>query len=410
MKDKKRDIYYEYLSINNYDVKYHLVSIDSIGYHLLIPSNYYIKYSRSTNNYDGIGHIQFYTEKNKYTLDYSKKDYQTFKYLLSTLSNNYSKQFINYRKQEFYEIIKDKADTIYMYAEGYMYKLSSEHKLNINEYFDMYFILFSITNSIIQENVELLKELQLLMDKGISSFCNDEDLLILDLSQMQSDYELNKSDVIISSDEEYLSYKEKKRKVELLGYNVLANLKEKELTIVYNDNKWKINGTFFLGILGYYHEGCLSNYDEIIQSKELTEEDKISLLSTMLKQRQIEASTYEDTIREEFYHYLSSYLLEHFNYELWDKYHFRDFINLNVLSDEYASLSDLDIYNLFYSYIETNHDIKSLFKYKDICSNINGENIIIYPDHYEIIFSGFNYLLDSVHLIINEEYLIEIVE
>ena len=66
MKDKKRDIYYEYLSINNYDAKYHLVSIDSIGYHLLIPSNYYIKYSRSTNNYDGIGHIQFYTEKNKY--------------------------------------------------------------------------------------------------------------------------------------------------------------------------------------------------------------------------------------------------------------------------------------------------------------------------------------------------------
>ena len=38
VRDKRRDIYYEYMQLNNLDEVYHLVHVDSDEYNFLIPN------------------------------------------------------------------------------------------------------------------------------------------------------------------------------------------------------------------------------------------------------------------------------------------------------------------------------------------------------------------------------------
>ena len=157
-------IYYSYIYLNNLDINYHLVNVDNERFNLLIPDNYKIDYSKSVNDYLGMGNIYFYNNKNNYELNYVKTDYDIFKDQMS--KRDISNEFINYRGQHFYERVNDNQDKLYMFFNGYKFKITTNHKYNINELYDMYFILFSVTNTLFQNNSKLLRELTILKEKG----------------------------------------------------------------------------------------------------------------------------------------------------------------------------------------------------------------------------------------------------
>ena len=162
--NKENGIYFEYLFIKKFDTKYHLVSIDDSGYRLLIPSSYRIDYTKSLGNYRGLGHINFMTKKNSFVLDYEKIDYSQFQKNIEKVRRFETKSFVNYRGQIFCEVLKDNVDMIYMYYNNFMYKISSNSKLTINEYFDMYFVLFSIDGNGLISDLALLTEINKIID------------------------------------------------------------------------------------------------------------------------------------------------------------------------------------------------------------------------------------------------------
>ncbi len=404
---RQKDIYYEYLCLNNLDVKYHLVNIDRESYCFLIPTRYNISYLKSVSNYDGMGHIHFFSEKNKYSLDYIKEDNQTFKYYLDMLNKKVSKHFTNYLGGEFFEVLKDKADSIYMYFQGYMFHLASKNKLDINEYFDMYFILFSVTNTIIHNNLALLKGLTILLDHGVYAFCNDEDILTMNLNQYINDIDLKEEYISVNSDDAYLKYKEKQRQADIIGHNVLMHQGDDNFSITSINDTWSFSGTFFFGCLGYYQKGAIVNYDEITESDELTFEEKVHMLDTIIKQKQMEVDSHEDLIKDAVYNYLVSYIVQSLNYSLWDKTHFKEFIHANVLMIDYEEVSDVDLYQAFIDYLNNHSDYEALLDYKKISNSAIGEEMTIYPDGFAITFSLCNYALDNITLKIDDEYLIK---
>ena len=283
--NKKREIYYEYLELSNLDYKYHLIHVDSDNYSFIIPSTYQINYSQSNNNYESKGHIYFFNNKYTYSIDYKKKEYEKFKEDIGKY--NITKEFKNYRGQEFIEVSKSNIDYIYTYYQGYYYKIYSDHRLSINEYYDMYLILFSITKYKLSKSIDQLKELYYLNDRGIYCLCNDIDLLTYDLKEFDTDIDLKLSDILIYNDYEFLKYKSTKSKVEEISASILSNMSNK-LRVKNEKNNWYIDGIFNFSILGNFCYGYITNYDEIIDSDELSMDDKTSILNKIIKEKQYE--------------------------------------------------------------------------------------------------------------------------
>lgn len=389
MNEKRIPIYYEYLTLNGNDI-YHLLKVDSEGFSLLIPDNYNINYSKSVNDYSGIGHIYFSNEKSNFSIDYVKENLDSFQ---SYYEDNYEKKFVNYNGQKFYEINKDNIDYICMYMNNYHFKITGEHKLSINEYFDMYMILFSITFESIDN---ILHDIQVIKEYGISSYSKGEDILVLNLDKYLSDITIKTS---ITSDEEYLDYKAKEKKIELLSSNLISNITEDMLYFKYQDDKWILNGIFNFNILGNYNNGYITMYDEIINSEELKLIEKNNMLNLILMQKQNEISQYEDSIINSFCAYIIDYLNINMTYDTWDKYHIRDFIYLDKLSNDYESLSDKELYDIFKNKLSI-----ELFNSKMIKDSTVGEELVIQPDRYVLTLSSMNYLLNSIKIVIDDEH------
>lgn len=395
--------YYEYLNIDKIDKKYHIVYIDSESFKLLIPNNYQVDYLKSTNSYNNRGHLYFYNDKHTYTLDYTKMCYKEFIEKINFLKENVNKSFINYRGQEMYEIVKDNVDYLYMYYNGYFYKLYGNHKFTINEYFDMYFLLFSVTNRAINDSINHIRDLCYLQEQGIYYLCNDLDLLLNDLSRYSDSIDIKKEDLIIINDEDYLQYKETQNKAKLIALKVLEPNKE-VLSLYRKDNVWYILGNFSFGILGNFSYGYIDEFSEISDSEELSCNEKKDLLSELINQKQLELVSYFSKIKTEFYKYLVNYFISSMSYELWNEYHIREFINIDYLTDNEANMQDNIIYNLLINKLEEDVDYISLFNQKMIEDSIISEKIVIYPNRYVIRFSALNCLLKDKECTFDETY------
>ena len=401
VRDKRRDIYYEYMQLNNLDEVYHLVHVDSDEYNFLIPNYYSINYSQSNNTYETNGHIYFYNSKNKYTLDYTKKEYNSYLQHMSKLNNYVVKKFNNYLNREFVELYKNDIDYIYMYYNGYYYKIYGDHKLSLNEYYDMYFILFSITKDRLGNLLNRVKELYYFNKFAIKLLCDDIDILTCDLSKYIDDIDLVSSDITLINDNEYLKYKETKNKVEKLSINILSNTKENKVNVELDNDTWYINGIFDFGILGNYYNSRINDYNEVTQSDELSNEDKNYLLNKIVFQKLCEINSYDSLLQQQLIEYITKYLSDNLTYELWDKYHIREFVNTNSVIDYSDELDDMSIYKLFIDNLSTN---KNIFNIKSIKESILGEELNIYPVKYDVKFTGLNGLIDSIKLEIDENY------
>lgn len=401
VREKRRDIYYEYMQLNNLDKTYHLVHVDSDEYNFLVPNNYSINYSQSSNTYESNGHIYFYNTKNKYTLDYTKKSYNDYLLHMDKLDKYSVKNFNNYLNREFIELCKNGIDYIYMYYNGYYYKIYSDHKLSLNEYYDMYFILFSITKDRIGNLLNRIKELYYFSDNAIKYLCNDIDILTCNLSDNIYDIDLVSSDITLINDSEYLKYKETKNKVEKISVSILSNIKENKLNVELTDNVGYVNGIFKFGILGNYYNSYIRDYREVTESDELSKEDKNDLLNKIVFQKVCEVNSYDSMLQNQLMEYIKEHLYNNLTYELWDKYHIREFVNIDSVIDYSEDLDDESVYELFINNLKAN---KNILNIKNIKQSILGEELNIYPVKYDVKFTGLNGLIDSIILEIDENY------
>lgn len=397
-KNVKREIYYEYLELIELNYKCHLVSVDSDNYNFIIPNSYQIDYSKSSNNYEESGHIYFFNSKHSYSLDYKKKDYDTF---IKNIGDSIVKRFKNYKNHEFIEINKNGVDYIYTYYRDYCYKIYSNHKLSINEYYDMYLILFSISKNKISKTIDLLKELYYFNTNYMKDLCNDIDLLTTNLKKYDTEVNIDINSIIIYNDNEYLKYKNTKSKVEDISIKILSDINSDKLEVKQYDKKWYINGSFNFGIFGNFYEGVLFNYDEITTSKELTEEEKKEILDKIINEKQYIVDGYNIKIKEEFYNYLVSYFDRNLTLNLWEEYHIREFINFDIMSNYDKDMNEFSLYKLFMSNLYNN---KYLFNEELIINSIKCERIIIKPNTYSIYISALNNLFSSIKIKFNEEF------
>lgn len=394
--------YYELLNIHKINKTYHIVYIDSESFKLFIPNNYSINYSKSNNNYNK-GHLSFYNHKYTYTFDYHKMTYNQFTNKIDSINGEVIKSFINYRGQEVYEIVNNNVDYLYMYYNGYFYRLYSNHKFTINEYFDMYFVLFSITSRAVLECLNHLLCLYFIQDQGLYYLCNDLDVLQMDLSDYHDSVNISKDDLIILNDDDYLEYKKAQQKAQSIALKVLEP-KRDALSLYRKGNVWYIFGSFSFGVLGKYNYGYIDEFNEISGSEELSLEEKKDLLNKMIKQKQLEVISYYPKIKDEFYKYLVDYFINNLTYQLWSEYHLREFINLYHIIDDEMSVPDTIIYNSFMDKLQDVDDYLELFNQDSILNSIICEKIVIYPNRYIVKFSALNCLFNEKEFTFDETY------
>ena len=385
----KKTIYYEYITLNRYNSKFHLVSIESDGFNCIIPDSYQIDYAQSNNNYNEKGHLYFFNDKYSYCLDYVKKDSNLFEKHMCNKEKDIVKKFTNYRFQKFYELYNNN-EYIYMYYEGYYFKLYTNHKMSINEYYDMYLILLSMSKDRISKDIELLKELVYFNENAIYSICNDVDLIKSNLKEFSLNIELNVEDVVVINDDTYLEYKSKQTRVDAISRELLSS-------IINNDGKnLTISETFKFANLGTYNI-IVNDYFEIVDSEELNDSEKSSLIYKMIQQKQNETYSNKDKINNEFYNYIINYLNHNLTYQLWDLYHIREFINV----DKYDNITnDEELYNAFMKDIL----LSSVLNMKLVEDSIKTSIINIYPTKYILRLSIFNGLLNNLKIIFDEEF------
>ena len=406
IKKNRRDIYYEYIELKTLNTRYHFINIDSDGYNFLLPDNYQINYSQSNNTYENNGHIYFRNENYNYTLDYTKKKYEEYKQHMNDKKDFIVKSFTNYRGREFIEVFKNNVDYLYTYYDGYYYKIYSDHKLSINEYYNMYFILFSISKERINKAIQFIKELYYFKENCINKMFNDINLLTEDLSGYISDIDLLSSDIFIYSDEDYLKYKETKNKVDKISIELFTDIDSKNIKIKKVDNNWYLDCIFNFDGLSSFYNGQICGYNEITESDELSDEDKENLLKKVIEQKEYEVRCYKDKIEEEFNDNLVNYLENNLTYDLWINYHMKEYINVDKI-DQCDSLDERTLYNIFMDNINKSNE---LLNKKLIESNIVGEEIDIYPDKCVLKITALNGLLNFITIEVNDEYGLKFVE
>jgi len=400
IKSIKRDIYFEYLSIKSLKEKYNLVSVDSDGFNFLIPINYTIDYSGSYNIYDTKGHIYFSSDKSNFSLDYKKINYDDYKKHMDKKYDYVVRFFNNYRNQDFIEIYKNGYDRLYMYYNGYYFKIYSNHKLSMNEYYDMYFILFSINDKSISTNVELLRELYYLSKNSLKYACNDEDILTINLKEHTDNIDLNISDIVVYNNEDYIKYKNTKNKVNKISLSILSN-NDDNINVDFINSKWVINGVFKFGNVWRFDKGFIKDYKEITESNELSLDEKKNMLTKIIVEKKYSIDGYIGPIKKEFYSFVRDYMSRELTYELWNEFHIREFVDFNLIDGYDESLNDFSLYKLYMSNIYSD---KKIFIDKLVMDSIVTDSITITPDIYILCISGFNGLFNKIKIKFNEEF------
>lgn len=407
-KSKTDGVYFEYLTINGVANRYHVVTLDTIGYSFLMPDNYTIIYNKSLCKYDGMGHLRFYNGQNKFDFDYFKEDDATFRYNINLILPKVKKTFTNYRNQVFYEVTKDNTEVIYLYFEGFMYRIKSYHKLSMNEYFDAYLMLLSLTSKMIHTDIPLLKEVIYFHQHALSNLIAEHDLLLENLSDVSS-IDISLADINVTNDEDYMEYKDHSHKIELLE-DYLLTMEDTSLGVFYEDG-WQVKGTFLFGCFGRYSTIHINGYQEIIDAEKLTIAEKENLLTTIIKERQMEVDSHKTRLKNELYQYIASYFIECVSYELWHKSHFKEFINVDSLLSPEEDLDDINLYAKTLNYLEDTTDLmeaaSKLFNYQKICDSATGKEMVITPDTCLLKLSLCNDLFCDINISLDDNYFIK---
>lgn len=337
---------------------YALLLNNKIG--MIIPQQYVIIYGESSLNDLNHGIVKFRSEK-EYQVEYEASTEEEFELRMNELKivSTCIEKFEN-NDQIFYEFDNG---YIYMYYDGYIWKISNFSRNDIKEYYDMYIILMSIRtiNNKHYNDKDNLKLIYLISKNCLNYLYKGIDLKKKRKEEID-EYALTEDVVTFSIDNErYLTVLDEDYQIFKRKTNEETENFEK--LHIYCDDEWCFEGTFKASILGIYNSGYLLDFKEIVNSTELSEIEKRNLLENIINQKQIELYEYKDFISKKLLDILIENIKDNLTLDRWNEL---EFVN-------YLYVEDIDIENKteellydFYKFALDNNDIESIKKTIDI--------------------------------------------
>ena len=332
---------FSYLKVKDDSWSWHLLKLFNGTYGMVLDSEYILEYADSIENTSLSGKFSF-RHGNDFLLTYRRASLEEFENQMHDLEVVFPlvENFKTDRGQIFYEY---ENDAIYCYQEGYIFQLSGYTRNHILEYFQMYALLMSFTKLVHFEYQEssVLKYVYILQKKGLECLYKGVDLRkesILSLLEKYKDF----LDVVMVSldhhryfevlDVDYYIAKRKKN---------YQKIEEDLPLLIEHPSNWQYKGTFHLGLLGNYLEGDLEEYQEIFESKELSELEKRELLLKMIEGKEQECLEKKDYLADQF---LQFYFDAAFKNPIHYFYHDRwlDFLKIEKLSLQELSMEALE--------------------------------------------------------------------
>lgn len=321
---------FRYVKMMDCDWKCHLGLLLNYKYGVLIPSDYSIFYSSCDDNSIEKGHIKFLKEK-EYTLEYKKQTLEEYEARIKELEivSECVEHFKN-GNQIFYEF-KDRG--IYMYYEGYTWKLYGYTRNDITEYYNMYIILMSVCllNNKIYVN-DNFKKIYLISKNALNYLYKGIDLKKVSNFEF-SNYEFGEDVVTFAiENNRYLTVVDDD--YQLFNRKIKEQNEEMEKIKIY-DNYFE--GTFKTGVLGTYIGGSLLNFPEINDSTRLSEIEKRDLLENIVNQKQIELYEYKNYLAKKIINSIINDLRGLLTKDVWFKKDFVKYLKTENIDIEYKT-------------------------------------------------------------------------
>lgn len=363
---------FSYLVVKDSSWQWHFLKFFNNTYGMILPIEYLIEYSSTFKNSKEHGFLTFRKEK-EYTLEYTESTLEEFYSQMKELGEVFSilEDFQTENNQIFREYEKD---SIYMYQDGYVFKLSGYSRNDITEYYDMYLLLMSLhplTDGNYTNN-NYLKYIYLVSKHSLDYLYKGVDLKKKRIAALIEMFQGTMDMVTISLDNKLYG------EIMDLDYSLSMRRKcqEKEMELpitITHKEKWFFDGNLSLGLFGNYLRGELFEFPSILSSQELSEPEKKELIKKVVmekKQECLEKKTYLDN---QFLYLFFKKRLDDAS-ELFEKERWDEFLKLESLSLE--ELSPQAVKQWFLQKIqflrnESSISLEDKDEWKDLCSYIN---------------------------------------
>lgn len=363
---------FSYLIVKDTSWQWHFLKFFNNAYGMVLPIDYIIEYGSTYKNSKENGTLHFRKE-HEYILEYRKASIEEFSSQMKELEEVFL--LLEDFKTEYNQIFREyKEDAIYMYQEGYIWKISGYSRNDITEYFDMYLLLMSLRPLVeeIYNDNNHLKFLYLVFKNNIEYLYKGIDLKKKSLNSLPEHLQKTLDVVTISLDNKLysevvdLDYSVAKRK------RVDQKAEEPPITIVHKD-KWFFDGNLSLGLFGNYLRGELFEFSSILSSTELSEPEKKELIKKVVIEKKQESLEKKNYLNNQFLtlffrNRMESYKIL-FNQERWI-----DFLKL-----ENFPLEELSVNKVKEFFLEKLNFIKDIPKeelweseeWKEFCSYLD---------------------------------------
>ena len=369
---------FRYIKIMDCDWCTHFLLLLNYNMGMIIPNNYVIIYGDSQENDLNKGKISFREDSKQYLIEYNISTEEEFESHMEELKvvSECIEQFNN-NGQLFYEFING---YIYMYFEGYTWSIYGYSRNDIKEYYNMYTILMSIrtVEKGAYQDKDNFKLIYLINKNALNYLYKGIDLKKKTLEEIK-EYSLSEDVVTFSIDNNrYLTIIDED--YQIYSRKLKDNNDDIEKMNLYRDDKWTFEGTFKAGILGTYTSGYLLDFPEIVNSTELSEIEKRTLLENIINQKQIELYEYKDFISKKLLDILINDLKNKLNIDIWNKLQLVNYLYVENIDIE--NKTEELLYDYFKYALDNNEDelIKSLIDIEYLSSKMIPKKVIIGPE------------------------------
>lgn len=363
---------FSYLVVKETPWQWHFLKFFNSTYGMILPIDYILDYSSILRNTKESGSLKFRKEK-EYILEYRKSTLADFYAQTKELGEVFSllEDFQTENNQIFREY---KEDAIYMYQDGYIWKLIGYSRNDITEYFDMYLLLMSL-RPLVSGNYKdnnNLKFIYLVSKNAITYLYKGIDLKKRTIASLTEEFQKTMDVVTISLENRLYS------EVMDLDYSLSKRRnnhdKEVELpTTITHKEKWFFDGNLSLGLFGNYLRGELFEFSSILSSNELSEPEKKELIKKVVVEKKQECLEKKSYLDNQFLYLFFKRRLENafilFEKERWD-----EFLKLESIALEEMSLKFIKewfLKKIEFLKSESFESLEENENWKELCSYIN---------------------------------------
>ena len=328
---------FSYLIVKDTPWQWHFLKFFNNTYGMVLPIDYIIEYGSTYKNSKENGVLHFRKE-HEYILEYRKASIEEFFSQMKELEEVFL--LLEDFKTEYNQIFREyKEDAIYMYQDGYVWKLSGYNRNDITEYFDMYLLLMSLRPLVeeIYNDNNHLKFLYLVSKNNIDYLYKGIDLKKKSLISLPESLQKTLDVVTISLDNKLYN------EVVDLDYSIAKRkrgdkkVEELPITIVHKD-KWFFDGNLSLGLFGNYLRGELFEFPSILSSTELSEPEKKELIKKVVIEKKQESLEKKNYLNNQFLTRFFRNRMESYR-TLFDQERWIEFLKLENFPLEELSIS-----------------------------------------------------------------------